>query len=76
MTKDEFHELVQSHDELTHVCQAAFEVILRAGLQKNLDKKLNEHLVESGFAERAEQIRQKISREYMQSIAGVSIEFD
>lgn len=71
MIKEDFEELVQSHDELVHICQASMEVILRAGLQKNLDKKLREHTIEPGFAERAEQIREKISPEYRRSIAGV-----
>ena len=71
MTGEQFRKLVESQDELILVCQAAFEVILdeRNMVGQKFRQALQARNVQEGFAQRAEEIREEISKEYRMSLA-------
>lgn len=66
-------ELLISHDELMSVCKAQMEVILRAGLQKKLERAFTEAKVTPGFADRAEAVHKDFKRERLVLMANGEI---
>jgi hypothetical protein len=71
---EKLDELIISHDELLIVCQTAFALILDSGLQDDLDRVLRETKVQPGFAQRANQVQEKYTRERRMLIATGSIQ--
>lgn len=69
MEDDKAKELIESQDELVIVCQAAFDVIFANGLQPELDKAMIKNRVTPGFVDRAEQIRERVSKDYQRMLA-------
>lgn len=71
---EKLDELIISHDELMIVCQALFGVVLASGLQDDVDKSLAEAKIQPGFAARANEVKDKFSRERRMLIATGSIQ--
>ena len=60
---DKLDELIMSHDELHTICKSLFQIILNNDLEIEMENVLKEAKIQPGFAQRAEEVEQKFSRE-------------